>query len=96
MVNLLVSNEVVDSVDVELQKVSEKCRVIYVRREVVGDPEYGPMVGELSIHPMLSRALLDYGIERLYSFQYEAYLKIMDGSNVVIVSGTATGRLKPL
>jgi DEAD/DEAH box helicase domain-containing protein len=92
MVNLLVSNEVVDSVDVELQKVSEKCRVIHVRREVVGDPEYGPMIGELSIHPMLSRALLDYGIERLYSFQYEAYLKIMGGSNVVIVSGTATGK----
>lgn len=88
----MVSSEVVDSVAVELQRISEKCRVVHVRREVVGDPEYGPMVSELSIHPTLSRALLDYGIKRLYSFQYEAYLKIMGGSNVVIVSGTATGK----
>lgn len=88
----MVRCEVVDRVDAELQRISGGCRVVHVRREVVGEPEYGPIVDELNIHPMLSRALLDYGIRRLYSFQYEAYLRIMGGSNVVIVSGTATGK----
>jgi len=85
-------NKVIDSVNVELQRISRNCRIVYVRREAVGDPEYGPMINEIGIHPILSRALLDYGIERLYSFQYEAYLKIMNGSSVFIVSGTATGK----
>ena len=85
-------NEVIDSIAVKLQKISGNCRIVYVRREAVGNPKYGPMINEIGIHPILSRTLLDYGIERLYSFQYEAYLKIINGSNVFIVSGTATGK----
>lgn len=44
------------------------------------------------IHPELRRALSNLGIEKLYSHQYEAYHKVRDGRNVLIVTPTASGK----
>ncbi len=53
---------------------------------------YGCNVDELSLHPSVISALKRRGIVKLYKFQEEAIRKILDGKDVVIVSGTGTGK----
>lgn len=67
-------------------------RVVYVRREEVGEPPLGPSVEEAGLDPRVASALRSMGIERLYAYQYEAYKLIAGGRDVVITSGTATGK----
>jgi len=88
----LVADALVSEVSARLRRVSETCKIIYVKRDTVGEPERGPRVSELGLHPMLARTLEVSGIGMLYGFQYEAYRRIMDGKDIVIVSGTATGK----
>jgi len=49
-------------------------RVVYVRREEVGEPPLGPSVEEAGLDPRVASALRSMGIERLYAYQYEAYV----------------------
>ena len=53
---------------------------------------YGCNVDDLSLHPSVISALKRRKITRFYRFQEEAIRKILDGKDVVIVSGTGTGK----
>ncbi|MCD6361541.1 MAG: DEAD/DEAH box helicase [Armatimonadetes bacterium] len=44
------------------------------------------------LHPLVEAALAEQGIERLYSHQAEAIGHVREGRNVVIVTGTASGK----
>jgi DEAD/DEAH box helicase domain-containing protein len=46
----------------------------------------------LDIHPLLLRILEKRGIRQLYTHQYESWQKTVAGQNVVIVTGTASGK----
>ena len=52
-----------------------------VRREMPAD-----------IHPKLAEALAGRGINRLFTHQASAYKAVRDGSNVVAVTPTASGK----
>ncbi len=67
-------------------------RIVYSRREEVGEPEKGPYIGEAGFPKQLVDALKKRGIHRLYKFQWEAIKSILDGYHTVIVSGTGTGK----
>lgn len=67
-------------------------RIVHVRKEEVGEPPQGPRVSEIGLAETLSSALIAQGLERLYSYQFEAYRLISSGRDVVITSGTATGK----
>ncbi|MEA3400118.1 MAG: DEAD/DEAH box helicase [Armatimonadota bacterium] len=53
-------------------------------------PQYADL--EDGLHPAVERALAHQGIERLYTHQAEAIEHIREGRNVVIVTGTASGK----
>ena len=57
-------------------------------------PERPAVYGDLAdgIHPTVQRALDEQGIGRLYSHQADAIEKVRAGRNVVIVTGTASGK----
>ena len=57
-------------------------------------PERAAAFGELQggIHPAVEAKLAEQGITRLYSHQADAIQKVRDGKNVVIVTGTASGK----
>ncbi|HEY3320603.1 MAG TPA: DEAD/DEAH box helicase [Planctomycetota bacterium] len=65
---------------------SQMCHVeaLPCREAVFGE------VGEL--HPDVRHALAMQGIEQLYSHQAEAIAKVRSGANVVVVTGTASGK----
>lgn len=75
-----------------LNQYGGQVRIIYVKKEEIGEPEPGPFVEELDIPGFLIHNLLSRGIKRLYKFQWEAIKSILDGNNTVIVSGTGTGK----
>ncbi len=69
----------------------------FFRRQVVHVevlPERPAVYGEVAdgIHPAVRKALGEQGIGRLYSHQADAIEKIRGGRNVVIVTGTASGK----
>ncbi|MCC6054192.1 MAG: DEAD/DEAH box helicase, partial [Thermosphaera sp.] len=66
--------------------------VLYERVEETSEPEPGPSIHELDLPELLLVVLEKRGIKRLYKFQYEAYRRILNGYNVVIVAGTGTGK----
>lgn len=47
---------------------------------------------EGGLHPAVERALAEHGIQRLYLHQAEAIERIRAGENVVVVTGTASGK----
>jgi DEAD/DEAH box helicase domain-containing protein len=57
-------------------------------------PERPPSFKEVpgGVHPAVSAALARQGIERLYSHQADAIAAVRRGENVVIVTGTASGK----
>ena len=67
-------------------------RIIFVRREVVEEPEPGPRVEDAGLSELLVERLRARGIRRLYRFQYEALMAIRRGRDIFIVSGAATGK----
>jgi DEAD/DEAH box helicase domain-containing protein len=80
-----------------LETVSERlsyfgAKIAWVHRETSLDPDPGPEVSELNLHPRLREALESLGIRRLYRYQAEAYRLISARKNVLIVSGTGTGK----
>ncbi|RLI38111.1 hypothetical protein DRO60_03735, partial [Candidatus Bathyarchaeota archaeon] len=86
------ADEVLDSIARGLEAAGGGARLIYVKREVVEEPEPGPEVSQLGLHEALEEALVRYGIRRLYRFQYEAYRALMAGKDIFISSGAATGK----
>ncbi len=67
-------------------------RIAYLHKEVQGDPDPGPAVEEAGLPESLVRALKNYGIERLYKFQYNVLQEFREGRDLVIVAGTGTGK----
>lgn len=67
-------------------------RIVYAQKEEAGEPEKGPSIDELELDERLKSVLRERGIERLYRFQAEALERIREGENVLIVSGTGTGK----
>ncbi len=61
-----------------------------MRRTAARDAEYGEFAEDLN--PKLREVLRQRGIEKPYSHQAEAYLRIAGGDNVVIVTPTASGK----
>ncbi|AWR96440.1 DEAD/DEAH box helicase [Acidianus sulfidivorans JP7] len=66
--------------------------IVHVNTESELEPEMGSYVKDLNIHEKLKEALLQIGITRLYKYQEESLKKIEDGKNVLIISGTGTGK----
>ncbi|MCG2909597.1 MAG: DEAD/DEAH box helicase [Stygiolobus sp.] len=80
-----------------LDEISEKLnyfnvRISHVYTETSLDPDLGSSVDELGLNPCLVDALKTLGINRLYKFQEESLKKIIEGKNVMIISGTGTGK----
>ncbi len=67
-------------------------RVIYVHVEHPCEVEWGPYVSELPIPHRLIRYLESIGIKRLFKHQWISYNYVLEGHDVVIVSGTGTGK----
>lgn len=67
-------------------------KVTYVLKEEAEEPSRGPKVSEVGLSEALTSALTSQGLERLYSYQYEAYKLISSGRDVAICSRTATGK----
>ncbi len=67
-------------------------RIAFTYREDHGEPESGPAPEEAGLPDPLSKALRGQGIGRLYKYQYEALQAFRKGRDVVIVSGTGTGK----
>ncbi|MCE4624450.1 MAG: DEAD/DEAH box helicase [Desulfurococcales archaeon] len=67
-------------------------RIAYIHKEESGDPPPGPTLEESGLHPALVKALKEYGIQRLYDFQYRVFEEYKQGKDLVIVAGTGTGK----
>ncbi|QXJ30670.1 DEAD/DEAH box helicase [Saccharolobus shibatae] len=67
-------------------------RIAHVHTETFLEPELGPSINEMDIDYKLKKTITEYGIERLYKYQYEAYRKIKNKENIMIISGTGTGK----
>jgi DEAD/DEAH box helicase domain-containing protein len=67
-------------------------RLAHVYTETSLEPDLGPHVNELDLDENLKKALIEYGIETLYKYQYEAFRKIRNRENIMIISGTGTGK----
>ncbi|BBG24691.1 DEAD/DEAH box helicase [Sulfuracidifex tepidarius] len=78
--------------DVSKALASFSAKIVHVRTETSMDPDLGPPVISLEISQKLKDALIQEGIQRLYKFQAEAIERIMKGENLMIVSGTGTGK----
>ncbi len=61
-----------------------------IRRQPPAPGEFTPVPDE--VHPSLRRALESVGIGSLYVHQSEAFRWVRDGSNVVVVTPTASGK----
>lgn len=66
--------------------------VAHVYTETALEPELGSKVDDLQIDERLKNSLKNIGITRLYKFQEKALEEIESGKNVLIISGTGTGK----
>lgn len=78
---------------IELLKLRKGYRgqIVRVNELPEREAEYGSLP-EDSIDPRVTDALCQMGIERLYSHQTEAIGHVLGGRNVVVVTGTASGK----
>ncbi|BCU69399.1 DEAD/DEAH box helicase [Stygiolobus caldivivus] len=68
-------------------------KVAHVHTETALEPDYGNQIEQLSfLHPKIIEALRNKGINKLYKFQEESVRKILGGKNLLIISGTGTGK----
>ncbi len=67
-------------------------RIIYYREEDLGEPPPGANLEELDLDKRLIDVLKSKGITYLYKFQEEVLKCVQSNKNVVIVSGTGTGK----
>ncbi|MCY0859319.1 MAG: DEAD/DEAH box helicase [Sulfolobaceae archaeon] len=80
-----------------LSEINEKLKVfnasiIHTYVETALEPESGALIDDLPINFKLKEALKRRGIKRLYRFQEEAFNRISKNENVIIISGTGTGK----
>ena len=69
-----------------------KRTVLYIHEEKPVEIEWGPSVDVLDVPKELIQYLKAKGIQRLMKYQWESYKLIKEGRDVVIVSGTGTGK----
>ena len=75
----------------KIQHESEyKGQIRHIETVPAREASYGELAGALPA--VLSEALREAGVDRLYSHQVEAIDSVRDGGNVVVVSGTASGK----
>ena len=67
-------------------------KIAHIYTETALDPEFGSYVDDLPIDGRIKEALKSIGISRLYKYQEEALKKILERRNVMIISGTGTGK----
>ncbi|AAY79697.1 DEAD/DEAH box helicase [Sulfolobus acidocaldarius] len=84
------STELIDRVSERLSYFNVK--IAHIFTETALEPDLGAKVEDLPLGGNLKQMLKQVGIHRLYKFQEEAYNKISHGNNVMIVSGTGTGK----
>lgn len=70
----------------------ERRHIVYIYEEKPAEIKWGPPVTELDLPSPLIDYLQSRGIERLMEYQWRAYTLIKSGRDVVIVSGTGTGK----
>lgn len=90
-----------------LQKPQERSMIDHIIERWQADPVLGETIQHwvmqparepifsdfpVDLHPSLKSALLHLGIEHLYSHQLEAWEAINQGKNVVITTGTSSGK----
>lgn len=86
------------SQDYLLSRVEERLsyfniKIAHVYTETALEPDLGSEVEQLTyLDTQLIEELKKKGIKRLYKFQEEAIKKILDGKNILIISGTGTGK----
>ncbi|MCE4612172.1 MAG: DEAD/DEAH box helicase [Desulfurococcales archaeon] len=83
-------DHVVEALGREAERLGGK--ISYVAEESHGDPEPGPSPGDAGLSPKLAAALEELGYSRLYKFQYESLEAWRRGEDLIIVSGTGTGK----
>ncbi len=66
--------------------------VAHVFAETALEPDLGAFVDELPLDSRVKEALKGLGFQRLYKFQEEAVREALKGKNVLVVSGTGTGK----
>ncbi|EZQ04812.1 DEAD/DEAH box helicase [Candidatus Acidianus copahuensis] len=66
--------------------------VSHVQVETALEPDMGENVIDTSLDSRLKDSLISLGITRLYKFQEDAINAIIRGENVLIMSGTGTGK----
>ena len=66
--------------------------IVYIFEEKPTEYKFGPSIEILNLPRKLIEYLRSKGIERLYDFQWIAYQKVLEGKNVVIISGTGSGK----
>ncbi|AHC50783.1 DEAD/DEAH box helicase [Sulfolobus acidocaldarius SUSAZ] len=84
------STELIDKVSERLSYFNVK--IAHIFTETTLEPDLGSKIEDLPLDGHLKQMLKQVGIHRLYKFQEEAYNKIIKGKNVMIVSGTGTGK----
>jgi len=45
-----------------------------------------------TLHPALLTAVRSHGLRSLYTHQYQAWTEVLDGRNIVLSTGTASGK----
>lgn len=90
LITILLFMDIIDEVKNALDYFNVKIRHVYT--ETALDPEFGDSVDTLNISSKIKDSLKKHGIEKLYKYQEEALHKILDKKNVMIVSGTGTGK----
>ena len=68
---------------------SEAEELAYLTDVPARDPETEPLP---EVHPNLRKALLERGVERIYRHQAESYAAASRGENLVVATGTASGK----
>jgi len=80
-----------------LSRINEQLKIfgaeiVHINTETQLEPDFGSYVEELNIDERLKKALKRIGIVRLYKYQEESLKAIKDRKNVIIISGTGTGK----
>ncbi len=80
-----------------LESIKEKlsifnAEITHVYTETAFEPDMGSTVDNLNVDSKIKEALKEIGIKRVYKYQEEAINKILNRENILIVSGTGTGK----
>lgn len=80
-----------------INEINEKLKlfnasIIHSYIETALEPEKGKSINDLPVDYRIKEALKRYGINHLYKFQEVSFNKITNGENVIIISGTGTGK----